>query len=63
VLLLAPNLLGYIRLLLLMMGWALASTQQPWAALILFALNLALDGVDGALARAVNQVSMPVVVS
>ena len=57
VLLLVPNVLGYIRLLLLFLGWAKASSQ-PWTALVLFSLNLVLDGADGAIARALNQVQI-----
>ena len=55
VLLYAPNLVGYVRLGLL--GAALLTgTARPGLTVWLFIINFALDGVDGYLARALNQV-------
>lgn len=55
VLVLAPNLIGYFRLCLLVLGIAFSSLN-PVLSFWLFLLNFVLDGVDGMLARRWNQV-------
>ncbi len=55
--LLAPNVLGYVRLLLLLGAWAAAVPwQAPALAALLFTATIVLDAVDGPLARALGQV-------
>lgn len=51
-----PNLIGYLRLILLFSGIAIAR-EFPLIAYMLFILNLILDALDGLLARALNQTS------
>lgn len=54
VLLFVPNLVGYCRLGLLGAS-LLAGTARPALTVFLFLVNFALDGVDGMLARALQQ--------
>ena len=53
VLLFAPNLVGHLRLLLIMI--AAIVVTNPALCLFLFVLNFLLDGIDGWLARLFNQ--------
>ena len=54
VLLFVPNLIGYCRLGLLGAS-LLAGTARPALTVSIFLVNFALDGVDGMLARALQQ--------
>lgn len=58
VLLFVPNLVGYVRLALLAAAACLhhAAVANPHTVLVLLVISLVLDGVDGALARALGQV-------
>ena len=56
VLLYIPNIVGYIRLFLLLVAWYAASVSQISVSLVLFVISIALDGVDGHLARTLKQV-------
>ena len=51
----APNLVGYFRLCLLA-GSLITGTGWPFVTLALFSFNLLLDGLDGFLARRLDQV-------
>lgn len=54
VLLYVPNLIGYIRLLLLASAiWV--GTSRAGVTYWLFAVNMLLDGIDGVLARRLQQ--------
>ncbi len=55
VLLYAPNLVGYVRVILLLASAAVMSSH-PRVCLSLYLANIVLDAVDGALARALGQV-------
>ena len=55
VLLFIPNLVGYIRIALLLITVALGE-HRPLIGLLLFVANFAFDGLDGILARALHQV-------
>ena len=58
VLLFVPNLVGYCRLGFLGAS-LLTGTSRPALTASLFLVNFALDGVDGLLARALQQVCAP----
>ena|SRR3990167_4532687 len=51
-----PNIIDYIRILLLISALCVFSIR-PWIAVWLFLTNSVLDGLDGALARKLNQQS------
>ena len=51
-----PNLLGYGRGVLLLLGWAASIKKLPYLALTSFALNYLGDNLDGVLARRCKQV-------
>lgn len=51
-----PNILDYVRVLLLIVVICLFATH-PWYAVGLYGLNSILDGLDGTLARFLNQQS------
>ncbi|CAK0763931.1 hypothetical protein CVIRNUC_003107 [Coccomyxa viridis] len=57
VLLYIPNIIGYIRLALLATAVVLGK-RYPYSTFVLIVTNFALDGVDGIIARALNQVSV-----
>ena len=56
ILLYAPNIVGYVRLALLVCGLSI-SMKHPFFAAICFIGNLVLDAVDGFLARFLHQTS------
>lgn len=51
----APNLVGYVRIILLLCALCTGSSH-PGSTFALFLVNLFLDFVDGVLARALKQV-------
>lgn len=55
VLLYWPNIIGYIRICLVLGSWAVHET--PTAFILLYTTSILLDGVDGWLARRLNQCS------
>ncbi len=61
VLLYVPNLIGYGRLMLLTTAAVANAQSQAGRAIGLILLNMILDGLDGAAARRLGQVSMPAV--
>ena len=56
VLLYVPNVIGYIRLVLMILSWEYAY-KDPQIFIILYALTYGLDMMDGLAARAFNQCS------
>ncbi len=56
VLLYIPNIVGYVRLALLVLAIGIGREQQYYIAFYLLVINFALDAVDGILARALHQV-------
>ncbi|XP_072034352.1 uncharacterized protein [Amphiura filiformis] len=56
VLLYIPNIIGYIRIILLIAAWFCYATNPVWF-IILYLTNVILDGIDGAIARKLNQTS------
>lgn len=57
VLLYVPNVVGYVRLLLLVSSVYIGE-MHPLACFWLFIVNFLLDGADGALARRLKQVTI-----
>ncbi|CAL5219819.1 g1730 [Coccomyxa viridis] len=57
VLLYIPNIVGYVRLALLVLAIGIGREQQYYIAFYLLVINFALDAVDGILARALHQES------
>mmetsp|Transcript_146460 Transcript_146460/g.469884 ORF Transcript_146460/g.469884 Transcript_146460/m.469884 type:complete len:217 (-) Transcript_146460:93-743(-) len=57
VLLLWPNIVCYARVSLTLLAFALAASERasPWVVAGLYTLSMALDGLDGYLARALGQ--------
>ena len=55
VLFLVPNIIGYVRLLILLYSWL--KWSHPSAFLALFVLSASLDFLDGTVARRLNQTS------
>eukprot|EP00884_Botryococcus_braunii_P008852 jgi/Botrbrau1/17969/Bobra.50_1s0058.1 len=52
-----PNVVGYLRIGLLLAACVITGTHWPHVTLTLFLLNFALDALDGYLARRLSQVS------
>ncbi|XP_034557010.1 uncharacterized protein si:ch1073-145m9.1 [Notolabrus celidotus] len=50
-----PNIIGYMRIGLLLSAWA--AHETPFLFIILYSISVALDGVDGWLARKLGQTS------
>lgn len=57
VLLFVPNVIGYIRILLLLAALALLPSPSPFPSVILYSLSGLLDALDGHAARLLNQSS------
>lgn len=56
VLLYIPNIIDYLRLILLVLSWLLYYCC-PWTSLCTYVLSIALDAVDGIVARRLKQTS------
>ncbi len=59
VLLYIPNIVGYVRLALLALAIGIGRQEQYYISFYILVLNIALDAVDGILARALHQVWSP----
>ncbi len=53
-----PNVVGYLRIGLLLAACAITGTKWPHVTFALFLLNFALDALDGYLARRFSQVAL-----
>jgi len=51
-----PNVLGYIRICLLLLGWIKSVQNKCWGALSCFLTSIILDNLDGYCARVCEQV-------
>ncbi|XP_078482596.1 uncharacterized protein LOC113474121 [Ciona intestinalis] len=54
-LLFIPNIIGYVRFILICWSWC--NIEESYSFLVAYILNVLLDGVDGWTARKLNQVS------
>ncbi|XP_055350776.1 uncharacterized protein LOC129597317 [Paramacrobiotus metropolitanus] len=50
-----PNLIGYVRIVLLVIAWLRGSS--PWSFILLYCASIILDGIDGWAARYFKQAS------